>query len=477
MEMDFAAWRDQARSLLLQGVPPEAASWGGDDLFGNAPTVEAPATSTITAPRAFIDLAQDAALHSDPTRFALLYRLLWRLQRERGLVEIACDEDVAALHARARAVRRDKHKMTAFVRFREITDEAGERFIAWYEPDHHIVPAIAPFFVDRFTNMRWSILTPEASMHWDGEALAVGPGARRGDAPAEDAREEDWRVYYSSIFNPARLNLSAMQREMPKKRWRNLPEASLIAPLTRSAEARTSDMVRAEPTQAKTRVGAAHAALARGEQDDVAARREAPASLSEIAAALDHCRACPLWRDATQGVPGEGPSSADIVFVGEQPGDQEDLQGKPFVGPAGQVFNRALAQAGIDRKHVYVTNSVKHFKHEPRGKKRLHKRPNVGEIEACRWWLSHELKLIKPKLVVALGATAARSVLNHTGALAAVRGKISASAEGFDALVTIHPSALLRTPDENEREIAYRAFVADLKKAAAHALLERAPPD
>lgn len=473
--MDFAAWREQARTLLLRGVPPEAAPWGGADLFGASCATEAP-TTTVTAPRAFIDLAQDAALHSDPTRFALLYRLLWRLQRERGLMEIACDEDVAALNALARAVRRDKHKMTAFVRFREIADEAGAYFIAWYDPDHHIVPAIAAFFVNRFTNMRWSILTPCASMHWDGAALAIGPGARREDAPAEDAREEDWRVYYASIFNPARLNLAAMQREMPKKRWRNLPEASLIAPLTRSAEARTRDMVRAEPTQAKRRAGVAHAALARSEANEVAARRETPSSLSEIAAALDHCRACPLWRDATQGVPGEGPRSADIVFVGEQPGDQEDLQGKPFVGPAGKVFDRALAQAGVDRKRVYVTNAVKHFKHEPRGKKRLHKRPNVSEVEACRWWLTHELKLIKPKLVVALGATAARSVLNHTGALGSVRGKILASAEGFDTLPTIHPSALLRTPDENEREMAYAAFVADLRKAAAHALQEKAAP-
>jgi uracil-DNA glycosylase len=190
-------------------------------------------------------------------------------------------------------------------------------------------------------------------------------------------------------------------------------------------------------------------------------------SLRQLAAAEAACTRCPLYKDATQAVPGEGPSRATFMLVGEQPGDKEDLTGKPFVGPAGRVLDQALADAGIARDETFVTNAVKHFKHEMRGKRRLHKRPNNYEIERCKIWLDDERKLIKPAAVIALGVTAARSLTGKTLTIAKARGQPLALADGTRLFVTIHPSALLRIEDEADKRTAYRQFVADLKKAAA----------
>ncbi len=165
---------------------------------------------------------------------------------------------------------------------------------------------------------------------------------------------------------------------------------------------------------------------------------------------------------------GEGPADAPLVFVGEQPGDQEDLAGKPFVGPAGQMFDRALAEAGIDRTRVYVTNAVKHFKFEPRGKRRIHQKPNNNEIDACRWWLDQELGLIKPRFTVALGATAARSLTGRDTTISRSRGKLMTLREGVEGFITVHPSFLLRLPDEAAKAAEYKKFVADLKLIARH---------
>jgi uracil-DNA glycosylase len=192
---------------------------------------------------------------------------------------------------------------------------------------------------------------------------------------------------------------------------------------------------------------------------------EAAAQLREVARDAGHCERCPLYRDATQTVFGEGPIGAPIMLVGEQPGDQEDRVGRPFVGPAGRVLDQALEEAGLNRGETYVTNAVKHFKHEQRGKRRLHKHPNRAEVEACRWWLNWELALVNPKLVVALGATAAHEILNRPIVLARTRGELLTLPDGQSVLATIHPSAILRMPDEAARHHAFGGFVADLKKA------------
>jgi DNA polymerase len=188
-----------------------------------------------------------------------------------------------------------------------------------------------------------------------------------------------------------------------------------------------------------------------------------PTSLRTLRAAEARCTRCPLYKNATQVVPGEGPSRAPLMMVGEQPGDREDLNGKPFVGPAGRVLDEAVADAGITRKHVFVTNAVKHFKFEPRGKRRLHKKPNAHEIERCRWWLDLERTIVKPRIIVALGGSAARSLMGKTVTIGKIRGKVLEMPDGGKMVATIHPSYILRIEDKRDKQAQYRAFVRDLK--------------
>jgi uracil-DNA glycosylase len=196
-----------------------------------------------------------------------------------------------------------------------------------------------------------------------------------------------------------------------------------------------------------------------------ASQGAAPSSLEEVREGVQLCRRCDLYRDATQGVAGEGPRRARLMLVGEQPGDQEDLAGRPFVGPSGQVLDRALAQAGVPRGETFVTNAVKHFKHELRGKKRIHKTPNTGEVTACRWWLENERRLVQPRVIVALGATAALSVFGKPLAIGKMRQQALQLPDQAQGVVTYHPSYLLRVPDAEAKAKAYALFVEDLKFA------------
>jgi uracil-DNA glycosylase family protein len=355
--------------------------------------------------------------------------------------------------------------MTAFVRFRELDEGDGQPplHVAWFEPEHHIVEASAPFFARRFANMRWAILTPERSVRWDGAELAFGPGARRDEAPPADAGEALWLTYYRSIFNPARLKLAMMKREMPRKYWANLPEAALIDPLAAGAAETSLNMVRRDPSDPARRIPVRPQPTPGHEPTPGG---DAPRSLPALREALERCRECPIGDHATQAVPGEGLKHAKLMFVGEQPGDQEDLQGKPFVGPAGQLLNRALVELGIERRDAYVTNAVKHFKFELRGKRRIHKTPAQQEAAACLHWLESEIALVDPAALVALGATAARQLMGGVVAVTRERGKWLRRADGRRVLITLHPSALLRMEPE-DKEAAWQAWLADLKKAAA----------
>jgi len=224
---------------------------------------------------------------------------------------------------------------------------------------------------------------------------------------------------------------------------RNLPEGSFIAPEKKHDEAEMT--VRAITPEETERI----------------------TSLADARAAVQGCTRCPLYQHATQAVFGEGPQNAEVMFVGEQPGDQEDLAGKPFVGPAGQLFDKALEKVGIDRSRVYVTNSVKHFKFEPRGKKRIHQKPNAGEIQACRFWINLEREFVRPKLVVALGATAVTSLMGKTASISSLRGKKLELPDGAALLVTVHPSYLLRMPDREQAAAEQKRFEADLRAVKA----------
>jgi DNA polymerase len=207
--------------------------------------------------------------------------------------------------------------------------------------------------------------------------------------------------------------------------------------------------------------------LVRQRKEPARPARTRAGKLHDLRTEAENCRACPLWRNATQTVFGEGPADAEVMFVGEQPGDKEDLAGKPFVGPAGRILDRALKDSGIARERTYVTNAVKHFKFVPRGKARIHQKPVTPEIRACRQWYEAGVDLIKPSLVVALGATAAQSVLGKITTIGKVRGKVLDTEDGVKALVTVHPSYLLRVPDAAAKEREYARFVDDLKVAAA----------
>jgi DNA polymerase len=274
--------------------------------------------------------------------------------------------------------------------------------------------------------------------------------------------EETWRTYYSSIFNPARLKVGAMLKEMPKKYWRNMPETSLVQPLIASARARELEMIDASIQK-------------QGLQNALEAEREIarPSNLraawEELMKEARGCTRCELYKCGTQTVFGEGPLHAKLMFVGEQPGDVEDLEGRPFVGPAGQLFDSLLQKAGVDRSQTYVTNAVKHFKFVQRGTRRIRSKPDTGEISACRWWLENERELIKPPVTVALGATAARSLIGKAVTISKVRGQPLKLDDGSECWVTTHPSALLRMPERERRQEARDLFVREMRRVWARA--------
>ncbi len=514
LEAEFDAWRAAAREALHAGYRPEDIDF--EDGSVPAPLSlaleleEAPHGEPVEHPRVtkqFLEAAQVAAVHRDAHRWNLLYRVLYRQQREPELLRFETDEDVTELLRLKAQVLRDLHKMHAFVRFRKVLEPGtpGERpvvvdepvlvgargeeehhlvlhtptpfgpvereiegcdadsalsadtdavecehFVAWYQPDHRIVALAAPFFAERFAVMRWTILTPDASVTWDPglKKLTFGPGVPRESAPAEDELEALWRSYYASIYNPARLNTSAMRNEMPVRYWKNLPEVATLPRLVAGSKARVTGMVTKQ-------------------QQAATAQPFVPEEhgLQAIAAALPGCKGCELYCFATQAVPGRGAAEARLMLVGEQPGDQEDRQGEPFVGPAGGVLDRLLEELRIPRSALFVTNAVKHFKFVQRGKLRLHQNPRMSEITACRPWLLAEIDAVKPKVVLCLGASASKSLLGGTFALMKDHGKVLSSLYAEKVIATIHPSAVLRARDEESRQTLRQFLAEDLAMA------------
>ncbi len=463
----LAAWRDAARRLVAARVPAAAVHWGLEGapvpLFGDAVS-ELPAPSrALRVPRSFPPLLETLIPERSGEGLSVAYSLLLRLQETPGLLENRADRDVARAEAVAKAVRRDRHKMHAFVRFRELPEARDRRaFTAWFEPDHRIEELATPFFARRFADMDWEIVTPEVVTTFTGGTLAHV--ARETPRPSlGDPMEGLWTTYYSSIFNPARLKPGAMRAEMPKKYWRNLPEAAAIPSLIETAHARAEEMRLAAPTLPPPQA-------LRRKPEDVKMKMTDQAdlfgsqSLAEVAESASACTRCPLHQEATQVVFGEGPKDAEVMFVGEQPGDREDLAGRPFVGPAGQLFDRVAEEAELDRSKLYVTNAVKHFKFEQRGRRRIHQKPAASEVSACRWWLEQELQSVDPRLVVAMGATALHALTGNGAGILKRRGGVEQTKDGRPCLVTVHPSYLLRLPDEDMKRRETQAFRRDLER-------------
>lgn len=498
-EADFEGFRREARRHLAANVVPHELAFvvdsrraGGAAVAPDAAGAET-VSHTVQISAGLLTLLSEAARHADPQRFELMYRLLWRLREQPGVQHDPLDPDRLRLATLAQAVRREQHKMKAFVRFREVTEsgQATPLHVAWFEPAHHVLEAVAPFFVRRFAGMRFSILTPLRSLRWDGQTLHWAGGAERANAPPPDAGEALWLAYYANIFNPARLKLAAMENEMPRRYWRNLPEAVLIAPLAAAAMTRTGQMIdspgttphRRIPDTARAPDAAGPLAWAMAVPAVLPMPRDLPDAaplrqrlLTERRTLAAACRACPLGEAATQTVHGAGPVDARLMFVGEQPGDEEDLRGQPFVGRAGRLLDGALGQLGLAREAVYLTNAVKHFKYEVqgalRGKRRIHKTAAQKEALACLHWLEEEIVLVKPQVIVALGRTAATALLGREVTIGEDRGRWWLHHSGTPVLVTLHPAAVLRTP-EGERDAVRTGWLQDLALAQRQGL----PPE
>lgn len=457
-----AAWRDAARGFLAAGVPPEQITWGDTrveaGLFDDPAST--PLAGAINVPRSFISMAHSVIWHNDPARFARLYAFLWRLKDAPHLMGDRADPDLAKLRQMEKNVHRCQHKMKAFVRFREIgqPDDPRRSFAAWFEPTHHTIEPTSQFFRRRFADMNWRILTPDISVFYENGEMRFCEDQTRPDLP-EDASEALWVTYFRNIFNPARLKVQAMQSEMPKKYWKNMPEAAAIPDLIANAPRRAREMALAAPTLPPARTQAIQA-----QQAANGSQWNGPSSA--LPRAIHACMRCSLHEKATQAVPGTGPVTASLMIVGEQPGDAEDLQGQPFVGPAGQLFDRVAQSVGLDRTQAYVTNAVKHFKFRAQGRRRIHQRPDSGEIQQCKWWLDAERAQIKPRIILALGATALEALTGSGRDLLKRRGTTEHLPDGTPILITLHPAYLLRLPDGAGRTQAMADFQRDLTQVS-----------
>ncbi len=441
---DFESWRIKAKQLLVSNIKPDEINWITEETgfhFGQEWT-DIEVTDSPRIPREYFEAASVVSCFRDDSTWTLLYRIAWRiLHEQRELLKISLDADVRELENRHKSVMRDLHKMKAFVRFKEVQQDGKILYVAWHRPDHRISRLAAPFFKDRFNGMNWIIMTEDETINWDQKSLTFSEGVSSHNAPSIDSAEDLWKTYYSSIFNPARIKIGAMKKEMPVRHWKTLPESELITSLIDEAPERLKvfyDSQRPNATQEKQ------------------------LTYPEIKEALKSCRSCDICQKATGPVMGEGPLNARIMFIGEQPGNEEDQIGTPFIGPAGQLLEKALLKRGFNRNEIYITNAVKGFKWIYQSSMRLHRSANASEISACKPWLKQELNLIKPQIVVCLGRSAAQSILGKMVKMEEVRGKFFSSSVCDKTIILPHPSSILRIQNPNEREIAFNRFVEEL---------------
>lgn len=456
------SWRQAARRAMSHRIPPESMNWNpADGLFDGDGLPQSEGPHATLASKAFLETMRSVIWHADAERFHLLYQALWRLVQRDGDPLSPVDPLGYRLIRMSKNVRRDLHKMHAFLRFREISATTQRRrFIAWFEPDHNIVEPASTFFVARFSDMDWTILTPKRSAVFENGVLEFRAGAARPNLAPDDS-EALWNAYFSNIFNPARTNIRAMLSEMPKKYWRNMPETSLIPAMLKDAEARTTKMREAQATPPRK----GSELITQRYRDQFPAVAATADTIDDLSRAIRTCQRCSLCEQASQAVCGSGSQNAAIMIVGEQPGDHEDLSGLPFVGPAGQILRRLMQRADIADNSVFLTNAVKHFKFTPRGKRRLHQTPNRDEINHCRWWLTQEIALVKPRLIVALGASAAFAVSGTARPISQRRGTVEQLQDETRILFSWHPSHILRLPDPVHQQRAEGELLDDLGQA------------
>jgi probable DNA metabolism protein len=415
-ETDWEGWRQTTRALVLTGAEPGSLTWSA-----GAERSPLPDTSgTFHVSRTLVSLASLAIQARDPERFGLLYSLVWRANA--GEKPPDDDIDLSVVRRMALSVRADAHRMRTNMRFLPVPEAGAPRYLGWFEPAHFVLPANAQWFARQFPGLAFSIVTPDGSAHWDGSTLLFGSGLRHPED--DEALQAWWENHRAMLLEQATPDIS-------------VPEAETVDEAPRSP-----DRPALGPVVLHTRP----------DPELLAATRQASA-----------CKRCPLYGPATQTVFGEGPANARVMFVGEQPGDQEDTIGRPFVGPAGQMMDRAMEEAGIDRRIAYVTNAVKHFKFTPRGKRRIHQTPEVPEIQACNFWLGIEREHVRPGLLVLMGGSAARAVLGRAVTIGRERGRPIHLADGQTVFITVHPSYLLRIPEAAAKAREYEAFVRDLR--------------
>jgi probable DNA metabolism protein len=416
----FAEWRESARLGLQNGVEPAKFDW---TLPGLCAGDAALAVEVPTVPGHFLNMALSLALHRDEDKWRLLYSLLWRLNHgEPGLLSLEDDAEVVKARFMEKAVLRDMHKMQVFVRFKE----SHHNLVAWYEPGHAITESVAPYFLQRYQDQPWVIHTPALSVRWNLKELEFSAGLAQPPRFLVEDSDETWSRY------------RAAQDSLEKVH---------IVPLKPPRKSEVGD------------------APAKAPKPPHPAEPPETTQLTKLRAAAKHCLVCPFAKYSTQTVFGEGAKKAAIMIVGEQPGDQEDRQGHPFVGPAGALLDEILEELGIDRDQVYVTNAVKHFKFTQRGKVRLHAKPSASEVHACRPWLEKEIEAVEPQVIVALGATAAASVCGRAVKIGAEHGSwLGGALPNTRVLVSWHPSAILRSIDEESRHEKRAQLKEDLRK-------------
>ncbi|MFP3566325.1 UdgX family uracil-DNA binding protein [Paraburkholderia sp. SIMBA_030] len=478
IEPSFAAWRRAARALLRQGVEPGQIEWiESDDAAAHGENgISDPArqdthalaatgteatsgtsgasnasdtTTTATAfavpaiPRELLTRLKTAGCFRAPDRWALLYRVLWRWTHGERNVLDPDDADSALLDQRIQAVERETDDLLALTLFRRRDPSMGPpEFVGWYEPHHDLLARAAARLAPRTGESTWMLTTPHGAAFWNGMLLRIGQplpdeaahsaqasaaNAMTGEAITSEPTEALWLAYYASAFNAA-------QSSVPLRYWRTPPAGPPLP---------------AQLALARTRLGAQSAPVTVPDAPPVEYSALTP-PFREPTGPLATCRRCALWRNATHAVAGAGPAHAAIMVVGEQPGEQEDRQGEPFTGPAGQLLDAVLARAGVERAALYLTYAVKHYKWEWLDQQRVHRTPAQREVEACQYWLEEELTRIAPRVVVTLGPTALKALTGPHVNLSEYLGQTIAH-DGRLIVPTYHPSYALRTADARLR--------------------------